>query len=118
MSLTCIDKDGIVYDPLNYIEDLNKRIIRIENAEQKIQTEPERILRVLRFAASLGYEVETLTREACITNAGLMNLGNTEYALNKLMSIDLATRERALKIAGEFGILDLVNNLISKRNQG
>jgi len=118
LSLMCMDRDGVVYDPLNYIDDLNNRLIRIENAEQKIQTEPERILRVLRFAAVLGYEVEPLTRQACITCADLMNSGNTEYALNKFINMNSEARERALAIAEEFGILHFVNNLIPGQNQG
>lgn len=114
LSLMCIDKDGIVYDPLCYIDDLRNRLIRIENAEEKIKAEPERILRVLRFAATLGYEVEPITRKVCTTYAGLMNLGNTEYALNKFLNMNTKARERAIAIAEEFGIIDLINNLISE----
>lgn len=114
LSLMCIDRNGIVYDPLNYIDDLRRRMIRIENAEQKIQAEPERILRVLRFASTLGYEVEALTRQACITYACLMNPENTEYALNKFIGLNPGDKEKAFAIAEEFGILGFVNSLIPK----
>lgn len=117
LSLMCIDRNGIVYDPLNYIDDLRKKIIRIEDAEQKIQAEPDRILRVLRFASTLGYEVEALTRQACMNHAGLMNMENTEYALNKFINMDPGGKEKALALADEFGILGLVNSLISRRSQ-
>ncbi len=114
LSLMCLDKNGIVYDPLNYIDDLKNRLIRIENAEQKIQAEPERVLRVLRFAAVLGYEVDPLTRQACIAYAYLMNSGNTKYALNRFLNMNAEARERAFAIAEQYGILGLVSQLIPR----
>ncbi len=116
ISLLCMDKYGIVYDPLHYIDDLRNRRIRIENADQKIQIEPWRIIRVLRFAATLGYEVEDLTKEACIKNVNLMDPENenTAYTLKKLRDVDDGITERVLEIAEEYGILGFVNNLIAR----
>lgn len=116
ISLMCMDREGVIYDPLNYIQDLKDRRIRIEDADRKIKIEPWRIMRVLRFAATLGYEVESLTREACIKNVGMMDLENTDYVMQKLMSVDPAITKRVLELAEEYGILDNVGKLISSRN--
>lgn len=118
LSLMCIDKNGVVYDPLNYIDDFRRKLIRIENAEDKIRVGPDRILRVLRFTAELGYEVEDLTKQACISNASLMNAENTEYALKKLLNMDPGKRDRALEIAEKYGILDCVKNIITDKCEG
>ena len=115
ITLLCMDKFGIVYDPLNYIDDLRNQRIRIENADQKIQIEPWRIIRVLRFVASFGYEVEGLTKEACIKNASLMDPENenTKYTLGKLRGSGVEVTQKVLQIAEEFGILGFVSNLIA-----
>lgn len=116
ITLMCIDQNGIVYDPLNYFDDLKKRLIRIDNAGEKIQAEPDRVLRVLRFSATLGYGVEFLTRQACINYAYLMNPGNTEYALNKFRGLSPEDRQKTLALAENFGIFGYVNNLVTERD--
>lgn len=118
LTLMCIDQSGTVYDPLNYINDLRRKLIRIDRAGEKIQAEPDRVLRVLRFSATLGYDVESLTRQACIDYAYLMNPENTEYALNKFMSLSPEDRQIILALAENFGIFGFVNSLITARNQG
>lgn len=116
LTLMCIDQNGVVYDPLHYIEDLKNRLIRIDKAAVKIQTEPDRVLRVLRFSATLGYEVESLTRQACIDYAYLMNPENTEYALNKFMSLSPEDRQKTLALAENWRIFGFVNDLLYSRN--
>lgn len=116
LTLMCIDRDGIVYDPLNYIDDLRKRLIRIDKAAEKIQTEPDRVLRVLRFSATLGYDVESLTKQACIDYAHLMNPENTEYALNKFMSLSPEDRQKTLAFAEDWRIFGFVNGLLDSKN--
>lgn len=115
LSLMCIDREGNVFDPLNYFDDFKRRIIRIDEADRKIQISPDRILRVLRFAATLGYEVEDLTKQACIAHACLMTPGNTEYALNKFINMKPEPKKKALVIAEEYGISGFVNGLIASR---
>ncbi len=116
LTLMCIDQNGIVYDPLHYIDDLNNRVIRIDKAAAKIQAEPDRALRVLRFSATLGYDVESLTKQACINHACLMNPENTAYALSKFMSLSPEDRQRILFLAEDWSILGFVNSLIEARN--
>lgn len=116
LTLMCIDQNGIVYDPLHYIDDLKNRLIRIDKAAAKIQAEPDRVLRVLRFSATLGYDVESLTRQACIDYAYLMNPENTEYALNKFMSLSPEDRQKTLALAENWRIFGFVNDLLYSGN--
>lgn len=116
LTLMCIDRDGIVYDPLNYIDDLKNRLIRIDKAAVKIQIEPDRVLRVLRFSATLGYDVESLTRQACVDYAHLMNPENTEYALNKFMGLSAEDKQKTLALAEDWHISGFVNSLVNTRN--
>ena len=113
ISLMCMDKNGAIYDPFNYINDLRDKRIRIVDADRKIQIEPWRIIRVLRFAASLGFEVEDLTRQACIKNANLLNVENTTYVISKLLNASGEVTEGVLRMAEDYGISSYVNNLIT-----
>lgn len=115
ISHLCIDKNGVVYDPTDCLDDVVNGVVRIRDAENKIQASPDRILRVLRFAAALGYEVDIFTRQACTKYAHLMNVGNSEYALAKFMNKDEIFRKGALDLAKDLGILNFVNDLISQK---
>lgn len=115
ISHLCIDKNGVVYDPTNCLDDVVNGVVRIRDAENKIQASPDRILRVLRFAAVLGYEVDIFTRQACTKYAHLMNLDNSEYALVKLMNKDERSRKNALDLAKDFGISNFIDDLITQK---
>ncbi|MEG1506108.1 MAG: hypothetical protein RR478_01275 [Bacilli bacterium] len=55
----CMDKTGKIIDELNGINDLNNCVIRsIGNSLEKIKEDPLRILRAIRFATILDFEIE------------------------------------------------------------
>lgn len=117
LSQFCIDIEGNVYDPLAYYSDFQNKIVRIDNAREKIKQSPERILRVLRFAAELGYEIDADTRQACIENVNLMTMSNIEYALSKILKSSPKIRLRIIEIAEELGILDFIMEIIVQRSE-
>ncbi len=65
----CLDKNDKLLDLLNGIEDLNNGIIRsIENAEDKFTEDPLRMLRAIRFASILDFDIEENTLNAIKNN--------------------------------------------------
>ena len=63
----CMDKNGNIIDLLNAHEDLNKKIIRsIGNVNKKFEEDPLRMLRAIRFASVIDFEIEKNTYDAII----------------------------------------------------
>lgn len=55
----CINQKGKVIDLLNGIEDLNNKIIKmIGNPKKRLQEDPLRILRAIRFCAQLDFQLD------------------------------------------------------------
>lgn len=56
----CMNKNGEIIDILNAQEDINNKIIRcVGDIDQKLQEDPLRILRAIRFASCLDFKIET-----------------------------------------------------------
>jgi len=59
----CMDKEGRVLDILYATPDLNKRIIRtVGNPRYKLKEDALRILRAIRFATTLNFEIDPKTK--------------------------------------------------------
>ena len=57
-----LDKHGNYVDPFNGRDDLNRHMIRtVGNPEERFKEDPLRMLRALRFASQLGFDIETYT---------------------------------------------------------
>ena len=60
----CIDKDNNYVDILNGIDDINNKIIRtVGSASIKLKEDALRILRAIRFASMLNFNIEEETLE-------------------------------------------------------
>ncbi|MBG9983711.1 CCA tRNA nucleotidyltransferase [Aerococcaceae bacterium DSM 111022] len=60
-----IDKEGQVYDYHGGIADLNKALIRaVGNPKERFNEDALRMLRAIRFASQLGFEIDSKTMEA------------------------------------------------------
>lgn len=63
----CMNKDREIIDILNVREDLNKKILRtVGNPRYRIKEDSLRILRCVRFATILDFEIETKTKHFLI----------------------------------------------------
>lgn len=63
------DLNGMVYDPQGGLKDLqNKRICTVGDPEERFQEDALRVLRALRFASQLGFEVEEKTLTHVLEN--------------------------------------------------
>ncbi|MCR4926034.1 MAG: HD domain-containing protein [Clostridiales bacterium] len=85
------EQTGLV-DEFNSIEDLNNKIIRtVGNADKRFNEDALRIIRALRFASVLGFEIEEETKIAIIENRSLLNniaVERIAAELNKLVCGD------------------------------
>ena len=69
----CINKDGKVKDYLNATPDLNKRIIRtVGNPRYRLKEDSLRILRAIRFATILDFDIEPKTKHYLTEYAHLL----------------------------------------------
>lgn len=61
-------------DPYNGRQDIENKIIRtVGDADKRFKEDALRIMRALRFAATLGFEIEEKTRDSIYKNAYLIN---------------------------------------------
>ncbi len=78
----CIDVDGEIIDFLAGRDDLNKRVIKtVGNANERFNQDALRILRAIRFAATLDFSLDDEVVEAIKENRGLLK--NISYNRKK-----------------------------------
>jgi tRNA nucleotidyltransferase (CCA-adding enzyme) len=69
-----LTKDGLVIDYHGGIDDLNNKLVRtVGKASQRFNEDGLRILRALRFAAKMGFEIEKDTRDSASKLKHLLN---------------------------------------------
>ena len=69
----CMDSSGEVIDLLNGVEDLNNRVIKmIGNHEERLKDDPLRILRAIRLATVLDFDIDGELLQALKENANLV----------------------------------------------
>ena len=101
-------KDGLV-DIFGGIEDLNKQVIRcVGNAKDRFSEDALRILRAVRFAGQLGFEIEKETREAIIEMASTLKNISAERIRVELDKLLVAKHAQLLKEASKTGICQIV----------
>lgn len=86
MAYSC--ETGLI-DELGSVSDLNKKIIRaVGDADRRFREDALRIIRALRFASVLGFEIEEKTSQAILRNRELLKNISAERInaeLNKLI---------------------------------
>ncbi len=85
----CMNVDGKIIDLLDGKKEIENKEIRIVgNADIKFNEDPLRILRGIRFATILGFNIESTLNEAIIKNAGLVkyiSITKVRSELNKIL---------------------------------
>ena len=98
------DKTGIV-DLYGGIDDLNKGIIRcVGNADDRFDEDALRIMRAVRFAAQLGFEIEEATREAAKKHAPELAKVSAERIETELTKLLVSPHPEKLLDMYELGI--------------
>lgn len=118
----CMDKDEAILDLLDVGEDIDKKIIRsVGNAEKKISQDALRILRAIRFATQLDFEIDIELQHAIINhkeNVKDLSFFRKKEELNKIFSSPNVLK--GIKLLKEYGLdkyLDInLDNEVIKTN--
>lgn len=98
------EKDGLV-DIFGGMEDLEKGIIRcVGTAKERFREDALRILRGIRFAAQLDFEIEEATRDAMSELASTLRNISAERIQAELVKLLVSEHPERLRIAWELGI--------------
>ena len=95
-----MDLRGNLYDPFGGLDDLKKRIIRcVGNPENRFSEDALRILRAVRFASTLSFEIEDKTSETALALCKLLDNISRERCREELskMIMGESFAETALK---------------------
>ena len=105
-----MDKYGKVIDLLNGIEDLNNRLIKmVGNPSKRIEEDPLRILRAIRFATILDFQIDGKLVEAIKEKKTLINnLSKTRVReeLDKILCNE--NFKKGLKLLKDLGIAEVI----------
>ena len=83
-----MDKDGNITDLFGGKEDIENKIIRtVGNADVRFCEDALRIMRALRFSATLGFEIEEETKRAIHKNAHLLKNISSERIFEELKKL-------------------------------
>lgn len=102
------DAEGLV-DIFGGIEDLQNKTIRcVGNARERFGEDALRILRAVRFAAQLGFEIEEETREGIIELAPTLANISAERIQVELIKMLISPNPGLLRTAYELGITKVI----------
>ena len=108
-----MQRDGQIIDNWNGQKDLENKIIRaVGNTKERFKEDPLRILRALRFAATLGFEIEEKTWDKlCKMRFEILNISKERWVLeiDKILSLENCQKlEKGLSLLMESGIFGVI----------
>lgn len=104
-----VAKKNIV-DPFGGQEDLKKEIVRaVGNPDERFTEDALRLMRAVRFAVQLGFEIEGTTMEAARRHAKLLNVIALERIRDELQKIIMTDDAmRGIQILEDVGLLQFI----------
>lgn len=104
------DRWGELLDPFDGIGDIERRLIRTPlNPDITFSDDPLRMMRAVRFATQLGFEIESATFAAIKRNAGRIKIITRERIADELMKIMRAPQpSRGFFLLDKCGLLPLI----------
>jgi len=99
-----------IIDPFNGQEDLKNRIIRtVGEPEERFSEDALRLMRAVRFAVELDFEIEPKTTEAIKKQAGLLEIIAKERIRDELIKIIMTPQAaKGISLLEESGLLKYV----------
>ena len=107
----CMDKNGKIIDPLNGCLDLEKRLIKIiGDIDTKLQEDPLRIMRAIRFACVLDFNIDNSLYEKIKEYNYLVSELSKERVKNELEKMLMSKNFiKGLNLLDETGISRILN---------
>ncbi len=101
---------GALIDPFGGIEDIKAKIIKTPlEPSQTFSDDPLRMMRAIRFATTLGFEIENSSRDAIKKEAERMKIVSKERVMVEFNKIMLSEKPSVgLKLMEQAGLLDLL----------
>lgn len=101
---------GLLTDPFNGLRDLKKRIIKTPlDPNITFSDDPLRIMRAVRFAAQLGFDIEHETFEALSSNRKRLEIVSQERITNELNKIILSPQPSyGFNLLYHSGVLEVI----------
>lgn len=101
---------GVIYDPFDGLLDIRKKLIRTPlDPKLTFRDDPLRILRAVRFATLLEFEIEKKTREAILEMAPRLEILSWERIRDEFLKILSARKpSRGIRLLDELGLLPYV----------
>lgn len=108
----CVNKDayGKLLDPFDGIGDMERRIMRTPlDPDITFSDDPLRMMRAIRFATQLGFDIYPETFEAIIRNRERIRIITRERIFDELMKIMKSAKpSRGFYLLKESGLLDII----------
>ncbi|MEH0153974.1 HD domain-containing protein [Limibacter armeniacum] len=110
LAIDLIDNFGEVVDPFDGIKDLERKIIRTPlDPDITFSDDPLRMMRAIRFASQLGFDIEPDTFDALIRNKERIKIISKERIIDELNKIVLSpTPSYGFNLLLHAGLLELI----------
>ena len=101
---------GELLDPFNGIDDLKAGVIKTPlDPDITFSDDPLRMMRAIRFATQLNFEIEDRTLQSIAKNKDRIKIVSAERIIDELNKIIMATKpSKGFKLLEETGLLDLI----------
>ena len=117
----CLDKDGKLIDRLNGKKDIDNKIIKLIGDTKKLEEDPLRILRAIRFACILDFELDTELCDGINMFKDLIKdipINRVKVELDKILINE--NYKKGLNYLKKFDLLDILgikyNHIISTQD--
>lgn len=111
MSISLQEEDfGTLYDPFNGLSDIENLLIRTPlDPDITFSDDPLRMMRAIRFATQLGFDIEVKTFDAIARNKNRISIVSIERVVDELNKIILAPRpSEGLLLLQKTGLLKII----------
>lgn len=107
-------KEGFI-DPFGGVEDIKRQLIKgVGVPEERFREDALRMLRAVRFAAQLGFEIEDNTWQALKKNSALIEKISAERIREELQKLIMSDRPEKISFLAESGLMENISAALAE----